>query len=380
MSSPNFKLAALATGIALALVGTAAQASHFRGAAMIPSVNANGLVTVTTTSFWRNGAADGVSAGVGGGTFVSSAAQVFDTSDSRFTKVTDVASFQLSGAGTFAITGSSCCRVDGIQNWAPGGSSVSWTMNSTIVWNGSSAKTPILFNFSSVQPEVVRGVAYNGNLSAVAGTGLTLSYDQILNDIPIQPPGFTVNASTGALNISAANTATYLDNSAGNPGADYAFSGNITASDGSKVEFDWLFDAVNTAGNNAPSVNDVIINALVGSTVAATVTGADDGLPIPPGLLSWTDIGLLSALGTCSNAPTFNTATQAFAWNTANCTPGSYIYQVQVSDSLLTDVGSITVNLSRQGGGTQVPEPGMLSLFGLGALGLVALSRRRKSS
>lgn len=378
MTQPNsnFKYTVVAAGIALALAGTAAEASHFRGAAMVPSVDANGLLTVTTTSFWRNGAADGVSASVSGASFVSSAAQVFDTSDSRFTKVTDVVRYQLPSAGTFAITGSGCCRVAGIRNWSPGSSSTSWIMNSAIAWNGSNANTPILFNFSSVQPEVVRGTAYSGNLNAVAGAGLTLTYDQILNGIPAQPPGFAINPGTGALSIAAANTAGYLDNSAGNPGADYAFSGNIIASDGSRVEFDWLFDAVNTGSNLAPTVNDVIINALVGDTVNTTITGVDDGLPTPPGALSWADLGLLTPLGTCANAPTFNTATQQLTWNTTGCAVGPYIYQVQASDSLLTDVGSITINLSNR---PTVPEPATLALLGLGALGMGAFTRRRKS-
>lgn len=381
MSNLKFKLGPVVTGIALAFVATASHASHFRGAAMIPTVDATGLLTVTTTSFWRNGSASGVTANVSGATTVSSVAQVNDTSDSRFTKSINVRNFQLPGAGTFAITGSSCCRVQGIQNWAPSSSSVSWLMNSSIVWDGRSANTPILFNFSAVQPEVVRGVAYSGNLSAVAGTGLTLSYDQILNGIPSQPPGFAVNPTTGALSISAANTLGYLDNSSGNPGADYAFSGNIRASDGSHVEFDWLFDAVNTASNNAPSVNDVIISALVGDTVSTTITGADDGLPIPPGALSWNNIGLLNPLGSCTNAPSFNSSNQLFTWNTTGCALGSYIYQVQVSDSLLTDVGNITINLSARpgGGGNQVPEPGTFSLLGLGAFGLVMVARRRKA-
>lgn len=375
MTKPNFKLAIMATGVAMALAGTAAEASHFRGAAMIPSVNASGLLTVTTTNFWRPTAVASAFASVGGATYVSSAGSVIDTSDSRFTKVTNVDTYQLPGAGTYAISWGSCCRVEGIRNWDGfGSSSVGWTMNSTIVWNGSSANTPILFNFSNVQPEVLRGANYVGNLSAASGSGLTLSYNQVLNGIPTQPPGFTVNPATGALSIPAVNTAAYLDNSGGNAGADYAFSGTILASDGSSVEFDWLFDAVNTSSNNAPTVNDLIINALIGDTVNATVTATDDGLP--SGLINWADIGLLGGLGTCSNAPSFNTGTQAFSWNTAGCTAGTYIYQVQASDTLLTDFGTITVNLSQR---QSVPEPATLSLFGLGVLALGAFARRRKS-
>ena len=221
-------------------------------------------------------------------------------------------------------------------------------MNSAIFWNGSSASTPILFNFSNVQPEVVRGVAYNDNLDAQAGPGITLTYDQTLNTgIFSQPQGFTIDPNTGAMNILAASTtlANYPDNGL-NAGADKAFSGNIKASDGSFVEFEWLFDAVATAGNLAPSINDIIINALVGDNLNAVITAVDDGLPTPPGALSWTDVGLLGGLGSCSNAPIFNTATQTFSWNTSNCAAGSYLYQVQTSDGQKTDFGTITVNLS----------------------------------
>lgn len=372
----NKKYSAIAAGVMMAVAGTAAEASHFRGAAMLPSVNANGLLTVTTTSFWRNGAASGVFSNVGGGAaFVSQSPQVNDTSDSRFTKSINVNTYQLPSAGTYAITGSSCCRVQGIQNFLPGGSSVSWTMNSTIVWNGSSANAPILFNFSAVQPEVVRGVAYNGNLGAVGGAGITLSYDQTLNGIPNQPPGFTVNTSTGALNIPAVNTAAYTDNTAGNPGADYAFSGNINASDGSKVEFDWLFDAVNTAGNTAPTVTDAIINALVGATINHTFTATDDGLPNPPNALTWT--GLISFLGAApAILPTFDPLTRLFTWNSTGSAPGSYNALVQVSDGSLTDIGQLTINLRSQPNG--VPEPATLSLLGLGLAGLGWMGRKKK--
>ena len=379
MSSSKFKLAATAAGVAIALLGTAAQASHFRGGAMVVTVSATGLMTMNATSFWRPTSVSDIDEGgqvqSSQGALTQVGAQVNDTSDTRFTKVTSTHTRQLTTSGLTTLSASSCCRVSGIAN---AGAST-WTMNSAIFWNGTTANTPILFNFSNVQPEVLRGAAYNGNLGAVAGAGLTLSYDQVLNQgITSQPVGFSVNAVTGALTIAAASTtlANYPDNPS-NLGADVAFSGNIKASDGSFVEFDWLFDGVNALSNLAPTVNDQIINALVGDSISTTVTATDDGLPLPA-TLTWTNIGLLGSQGTCSNAPVFNVATQAFTWNTAGCAVGSYIYQVQVSDGQKTDFGTITINLGTGGGGNQVPEPGILSLLGLGALGVAAAARRRK--
>jgi hypothetical protein len=373
----TLKYTAIAAGVIAALGSGMAEASHFRGAAMIPSVDENGKLTVTTTSFWRPTSVSSVSTSVAGASYLGSAASVTDTSDIRFTKVINVDTFQLSGAGTYNIDAGSCCRVDGIHNFPGGNSSTSWNMDSTIVWNGSSANTPILFNFSAVQPEVVRGSDYSGSLGAVAGPGLTLSYDQVLNDIPSQPPGFTIDPATGQLFISAANTATYLDNSSGNIGADYAFSGNITASDGSRVEFDWLFDAVDTGSVNlAPSVTDAVVNALVGDTINFTFNATDDGNPNPPGSLTWSFIGFL---GGGANAPTFNALTQAFEWDSTGSTLGTYVAQVQVSDGLLTDIGLLTINLGSDGGTPQIPEPGTLSLLGLGLIGFGIAGRRKRA-
>src|SRR4029077_21182571 len=53
MSTPYLKPAALFAGVVLAIFCNAASAHHFRGAALVPSVSATGLLTITATSFWR---------------------------------------------------------------------------------------------------------------------------------------------------------------------------------------------------------------------------------------------------------------------------------------------------------------------------------------
>jgi len=371
--SGSLKTLAFATAL---LGGTAlggvAEASHFRGSALVPSIDANGLLTVTTTSFWRPGNDNASSPIINGADFMNQVSYTVDTSDSRFDRVTEVHTFQLSGAGTYDIAAGSCCRVAGIQNRggsnSAGQTSTSWEMNSRIVWNGQGAYTPILFNFANVQAEVVRGQAYSDNLDATSPAGLALSYVLTINDssgVFTAVPGLTLDG-TGQLQIGAGATAGLLDNDSGNDGADYMFSGEIAATDGSMVEFDWLFDAVNTGDNLSPVVNDVVINALVGDLVTHTMTGAD-----PNGdALTWDLIGF-----TGPGSPSFNTATQFFSWLSNLATAGTYIASIRASDGFLTDVGTITINLREA---VTTPEPEILALFGLSLASAGIFVRRRK--
>ena len=251
-----FRKTLMAVGVAAACCSGIADASHFRGAAMVPSVDSSGLLTVTSISFWRNqtthtgsdpfdafpiaGIDDGGDpsvSGVGTMTAVGSdsgatgfAARTIENNsvaaftfgspatasatgwhradaglDSRYSKVTQTHTIQLTGAGTYDISAGSCCRVAGMANTG----STAWNMESSIFWDGATANTPIVFDFSNIQQEVVRGQDYNGNVGAVAGGGVTLSYDNALNtNIVSQPPGYVLDPVTGDMFIPSANTAT----------------------------------------------------------------------------------------------------------------------------------------------------------------------------
>jgi hypothetical protein len=380
--------ASLALGLA-AMAPADALGSHFRGAALVPQVSSTGLLTVTSTSFWRETAPDVVPNPfvAGAGTMTQIGATVTDTSDARYTVQTQVFQIQLPGAGTYSVSAGSCCRVspEAGDNWLED----SWQMDSGIVWNGSTANVPIAFNFSSVQSQVNRNGAYSDNLDATSPSGLTLTYNQNLNlNITGQPtPGFNINTTTGLMTIPAGPTeAGSVDDNTSfgglNVGADKAFSGNIVASDGSFVEFDWMFDGVDgTTANLAPDVNDGANSGVVGTLFNFLFTITDpEGETLGSGLSF--DATLFGILGPVpAIAPVFNALTGQFSWDSTGSALGQYIFQVRGRDSgNLTDVGSFTVDLLQVGPPGAVPEPAALLVHGglatCGLLGWVVWRRR----
>lgn len=351
--------------VALALItSVAANASHFRGGAVNAEVDANGLLTISQTSFWRKGTANSAY------TFSSSLGNIAtsgstDTSDARFDVSMTSGSITLPGAGLYTYNYNSCCRVSGGHNFSSG----SFDMQGAIFWDGSTATSPILFDFSSISNEIIVGQDYNQNLNAV-GTGLT--YDQALNiGINAQPPGFTIDPATGQMFIAAADTAG-MSNSSADVGADYAFSGNIFGANGTFTQFDWVFDVVTQASNLAPNLNDIVINGLVGDTFNGVMTGVD-----PEGnALTWF-IQSLIGIGINMTNFSFDPLTQAFSFNSSGLSAGTYIANIGANDGALNGFGAITFNLSNRPS-TGIPEPSVLALLVV-AFGMLRFSRAKKA-
>ncbi len=349
----------LIAGLASVLFLGTAEASHYRGGTLVGSIT-NNVLTVQATTFWRPTFVDSVS--LGGGFTQTATSQ--DTSDSRYTVTNQTFTRTLNPgfAQTIDFGYRSCCRVSGVPN-----TSSSFGLNSRIVWDGSSNTAPILFDFSSIQPEVLRGANYSDNLGATSGDGLSLSYSSVLTTgMTSQAPGLVIDSNTGQLTIPASDTANYTDNTTGNIGADVAFAGRINASNGSYVTFDWMFDGVGTLSNRAPNVNDVVINALVGNTVQHTMTGSDpDGDP-----LTWSISSFFGPGGASLADVSFNPMTQLFTFNSSGFVPGTYIANIKASDGSLTDTGTITINLSNPPTGNNVPEPSVLLMLMMGLFGV----------
>lgn len=318
---------------------------------MVPKVDASGQVTVTTTTYWRKGGSAAATPSIPG-VSLSQSSSTSDTSDSRFDVLLQTHTGQLQSAGTHTITWGSSARVGGVNNAAE----AAWSLTSKIHWDGSRANTPIYFDLGAVQPEVVQGENYVGSLGAVPGSGVTLSYDQALAlNITSQPPGFSVDPATGDLSIPSADVATWQENTGGNAGADYAFSGNIFASDGSRVQFDWLFDLVSSGAGvpRAPVITNGSVSATSGQTVSYQFTGTDAN----GDTLTWS---FLDLLGDEANAAAFDPATRTLTWDSTGTAAGTYVVLVRASDGSKSDTGQLTITLGAAASapaGTPAPEP-----------------------
>ena len=375
MKQNQFKITLVASCIAATFGSTAVQATHFRGAALVPSVDANGLLTVDAKSFWQPSRPDGTGTisitGVGSVSDIA-ALRTVDSSDIRRDEVNEVYQVQLPpGGGTYTMNWSSTSWVLDVPNAAG-----NYGTTSTIFWDGTNANTPIIFDLENIQQEVVRGAAYSDNLDAI-GNGITYDDTSLAAGVTSQAIGFSIDAS-GQINIGAAATGGYLDNPNSNSlGADQAFSAQINAADGSSVQFDWLFDAVGTASNNAPQITDLIVNALIGDTIGETIVATDpDGDPVTVSFNS-----LFGPGGIAPGNSLFDSSTLGFSWDTTGFAVGSYIATFNASDGSLTDQGTIRINLTTRVGNPNpnpVSAPSGTAVLAIGLLGLLGFGRRKK--
>lgn len=368
----NVKLTLVSAAVAAAFLSSTAHATHFRGAAVVPTVSATGLVSVDATSFWRlqNGTSAGnfphsgiaslsVSGGVGS---VSRTTVTQNTSDSRRAAVFEDFSFQLPSAGLYTISWGSSSWVGGVPN-----ASGSYGTTSSIFWDGSNANSPIVFDIENIQQEVVRGTTYSDNLDVIGN--VTYDDTHLSTGMSSQAAGYSIDA-TGQITITNPQ---FADNS-GNDGADQAFSGTIDAADGSSVEFVWLFDAVDTGTvtNQAPTVVDDVVNALVGDTISETIVMTDPDLDTVTGSF----VSFLDSSGGAVNASTysFTPGTYAFEWDSTGFAAGTYQAVFEGTDGSLTDRGTLTINLTEPVAAVSAP-----SIFALGGLAGLFVFRSRRN-
>jgi hypothetical protein len=390
--------AALGLGVA-----SQAEASHGRGAAIVPSVDASGLLTVDMVGFWRQsttsvcsfphdcisatvtGPTGGVIGFVGGGTTRNDSATL-DLSDSRRAEVRQTDTLQLSGgSGLYTIEFSSAAWVSGVEGLNSG----LYGVRSTIFWDGSTANAPILFDLENIQQEVVRGQAYSDNLNATSGNGGTLSYSTTapsgLTGVGSNPDTYAIDA-TGTISIAAgveaSDTGTWdIDDNTSNPGADHAFEGQIANSDGSSVEFYWVFDGVEDDGTNnlAPQVDDIVVSVVAGTTLNQTIEAVDPntGDTLTLELISFNGSGGSFPGGLTGASPLSGT----FSFDSTGATVGDTFQAIfEASDGSLTDRGSLTINVIAGGGPSEVPLPAAAWLLGGAVVGLGALRRRRRKA
>lgn len=364
------KLTVVSAAVTAAFLSSTAQASHFRGAAVVPSVSASGLLTIDSKSFWRVNSASGTGSSMSvtndaTNAFVDSAtriSRITDNSDSRRTELNEVYTLQLPGAGLYNFSWGSSSWVSGVPN-----ARNSYGTTSSIFWDGSTANSPIIFDLENIQQEVVRGTTYSDNLDVIGN--VTYDDTHLSTGMTSQAAGYSIDAS-GQITITNPQ---YADN-ASNDGADQAFSGSIDAADGSSVEFVWLFDAVDTGTvtNQAPTVVDDVVNALVGDTISETIVMTDPDLdPVTGSFISFLD-GSGSAVNPASYS--FTPGTYAFEWDSTGFAAGTYQAVFEGSDGSLTDRGTLTINLTEPVAAVSAP-----SIFALGGLAGLFMFRSRRN-
>jgi hypothetical protein len=398
--------AAVLAGLAAFSAGTEAEASHGRGAAIVPSVDASGVLTVDMVGFWRQQAGTalctfphdcisatvtgpgGFQGGVGGSAASNSGGATLDLNDSRRAEVRQIDTLQLTqGAGLYTISWGSCCWVSGVE----GLNSANYGTESTIFWDGSTANAPILFDLENIQQEVVQGQAYSDNLDATSGNGGALSYSTVASSgrtgVQEGPDTYAISSNgtvTIAAGVQADGTGTWdIDDNLSNPGADHAFEGTISNADGSSVEFYWVFDGVEDDGTNnlAPQLDDLVVDVILGDTLNEVITAVDPntGDTLTLDLVSFTGAGGSFPGGLTGNSPLSGT----FSFDSTGTSIGdSFLAVFEASDGLLTDRGTLRINVVTGNGGPgpapiPLPAAGFLLLGGLAGLGALRRFSRK---
>ncbi len=355
-------LRVLAASAILVSVGLApsAYASHFRGGNMSATIDANGVVTITSETRWRKGGSPGSVFPLGGisrnalieGAFPSglqvldgttravlASTSVFgigvplanpsivgttvstDFSDPAF----DIRRQQFSidlpalglGQGLYIIYWTDAARIPGLHNvtevlFPPVPDPfAAFSLELCVLFDETPRSTPSIV--SSVITTVAQGQLYSNNLNATGDSALSYSFI-VGSSAPrygptTQIPGLTLD-STGQVEIPAVDTATLNDiNLAGEPAGDYVFKVLITDADGQYIEQDVMLDVVVTPNEICTIiVSDSNPTVFVGQILELTITADDpDGLDV----LTITDFSMIpnSSLSQSGSNPAVATYT-----------------------------------------------------------------------
>ena len=117
--------------------------------------------------------------------------------------------------------------------------------------------------------------------------------------------------------------------------------------------------------DTADILNEVITTTLQATNGPITSWSALTGFMYTPGF------GALPGAPGIGTAPTFNTTTGQFSFNTAGSTRGTYKWNVTATNAAgVSAPAMISIDV------TAVPEPATLAMFGLAAVGMIAVRRR----